>query len=513
MSTPRRHKNRPSKQHPTPYASTPRKSTRNPHDRSSNQLLFRHRVLIVGGNIQGLILGLILQRLGINYLILERSCRYGISSGTTVIGSFALNLFEMLGIVDQIKSVSTELHRMKIWTENGAPQAEADFTGAEARYSHNGIIVSCRVLQDLLRAQIPTNRVVDGKELAQYEQDLDEVRVTCTDGSVFRGVILVGCDGHQSSVRKLLHEEQDVRLSAADRAQLSGTCNVIGATRPLHGSTLLDPDTLQSVFDLDYGNNQVVFGQSTPYSCWLLPMPNEPRISWMITYNRPPNGAPSFFDGDGLEPDSRHRENLEQVFLDQVRQAILLDQTDPEDMRKVPNEGRFYDMWYSGRVVLAGDACHALVPGGGQGILQAMLDAYSLAPLIKHALLAGEDATGETQLEHITLAFEGYYRERHDIARNAVVGSENLGRLFSQQPPPPSSSSVSSSAPLQEQQQQQQQPPPSSSSGQSEVLNITQSFHFDFAFDFFPAWLQQYAERGNMALGDGEDDDSEDHSD
>ena len=268
MSTPRRHKNKPSKhwQTPNPYTSTPRKSTRQHHDRSTSQLLFRHRVLIVGGNIQGLILGLILQRLGINYLILERSCRYGISSGTTVIGSFALNLLEMLDILDQIKSVSTELHRMKIWTENGAPQAEADFTGAEARYAHNGIVVSCRVLQDLLRAQIPTNRVVDGKELARYEQDLDEVRVTCTDGSVFRGVILVGCDGHQSKVRRLLHEEQDFRLSAVDRAQLNGTCNVIGATRPLHGSTLLDPDTLQSVFDLDYGNNQVVFGQSTPYS-------------------------------------------------------------------------------------------------------------------------------------------------------------------------------------------------------------------------------------------------------
>ncbi|KAF9570928.1 hypothetical protein EC968_001177 [Mortierella alpina] len=448
MSTPRRHKNKLTKPrpNPNPYSSSSsalRKSTRPHHDRSTHQQLFRHRVLIVGGNIQGLILGLILQRLGINYLILERSCRHGVSPGTTVIGSFALNLLEMLGILDEIKSLSTELHRMKIWTENGAPQAEADFTGARARYAHNGIVVSCRELQDLLRDQLPANRVVDGKELAQYEQDLDEVRITCTDGSVFRGVILVGCDGHQSKVRTLLHEEQEVHLSAADRARLNGTCNVIGATRPLHGSTLLDPDTLQNVFDLDYGNNQVVFGQSTPYSCWLLPMPNEPRISWMITYNRPPNGAPSFFDGDDLEPDSGSRDNLEQFFVDQ-----LLDQTDPEDMRKVPNEGRFYDMWYSGRVVLAGDA-----------------------PLIKHALVAGGDATGEAQLEHITLAFEGYYRERHDIARNAVAGSENLG--------------------------------PSQ----------TPTFHFDFAFDFFPAWLQQYAERGNMALGEDEGDDSEEFSD
>ncbi|KAG0199750.1 hypothetical protein BGX28_007012 [Mortierella sp. GBA30] len=396
----------------------------------------RHHRKTPSGNIQGLILGLILQRLGVNYLILERACHYGIFAGTTVIGSFALNLFEMLGILDQIKSVSTEFHRMKIWTEQGTAQAEADFTGAQARYSHNGIVVSCRVLQDLLRSEIPAEKLVDNKDVVRYEQDLDEVRVFCRDESVYRGVILVGCDGHQSTIRRLLHEEQDLEISDGDRIPLRRTCDVIGATRLLHGSTLLDPDTLQNVFDLDYGNCQTILGQSTPYSCWMTPVPNEARISWMITYNRAQAGAHSIHGGDGLEPDSMDRTNLEQAFLDQ------------------------------------------LVPGGGQGILQVMLDAYSLAPLIKHALVVSGDATGETQLEQISIAFECYYRERHDIARNAVDASANLGRLFSQQPNQPGQPS--------------------------------QSFQFDFAFDFFPAWLQQYAERGNMHNNESDEDDGVD---
>ncbi|KAF9180541.1 hypothetical protein BGZ50_006157 [Haplosporangium sp. Z 11] len=208
---------------------------------------------------------MILQRIGIDYLILERSFRHGIAAGVTVLGAFALNLFEMLGILDQIKDAAVELHRMRIWTESGVPQAEADFTGAEERFSHNGVVVSCRILQDLMRAEIPEHKMKDGKEVTGYVQDADEVRVLCSDGSVYQGVILVGCDGIQSTVRRLLHEESGADLPARDRIQSRRTCTITGATRSLDGTTLLDPDSLQNIFELDYANNQVVIGQSTPY--------------------------------------------------------------------------------------------------------------------------------------------------------------------------------------------------------------------------------------------------------
>ncbi|KAG0253332.1 hypothetical protein BG011_006417 [Mortierella polycephala] len=463
-----------------------------------NAILLRQRVVIVGGNVQGLVLGMILERIGIDYLILERSFNHGITAGVQVLGAFALNLFEMLGILGQIKDAASELHRMRIWTESGVPQAEADFTGAEERFSHNGAVVSCRVLQDLMRAEIPEHKMKDGKEVTGYEQDADEVRVLCSDGSVYRGVILVGCDGVQSTVRRLLHEESGADLPARDRVQSRRTCIVTGATRTLDGTTLLDPDSLQNLFELEYANNQVVIGQSTPYVAWMLPIPNEPRISWMITYNQPVDSLPAFDDDNEPGPDSMDRPSVGQEFLSQVRQenedsnvvsvesrvhmGDILDQTDPHDIRVVQNQRRLYDMWFKGRVVLAGDACHALVPGGGQGVLQAMLDAYSLAPLIKHALLSSLDIAGEGQLEHISVAFECYKRERYDIARDAVEASTNLSQLLTQQQGPSFD------------QQQPQMP------GQ---------FHIDFAFDFFPGWLQRYAERRPF----GQDEDENENED
>ncbi|KAF9180542.1 hypothetical protein BGZ50_006158 [Haplosporangium sp. Z 11] len=90
------------------------------------------------------------------------------------------------------------------------------------------------------------------------------------------------------------------------------------------------------------------------------------------------------------------------------------------------------------------------------------------APLIKHALISSLDIAGEGQLEHISIAFECYKRERYDIARDAVEASANLSRLLIQQQGPSFD-------------QHQPQAP--------------DQFHIDFAFDFFPGWLQRYAER------------------
>ncbi|KAG0276545.1 hypothetical protein BGZ95_007409 [Linnemannia exigua] len=200
---------------------TSTKAPYNPRRRTQSP---RQRILIVGGSIHGLILALLLQKLRIDFLILERSCEYGVPLNGTVLGSFAVNLLEMLGLVDQIKARSTDVHRMKIWRENGTIQAETDFSGAAARYSHNGIAIGGRVLQDILREQVPGHKILFGKEVRSYVQD----------------------------------EFEAARLSAEDRRPDGRTCSVIGVTRVLDDLTILDPDTQTDVFELNYINTQVV---------------------------------------------------------------------------------------------------------------------------------------------------------------------------------------------------------------------------------------------------------------
>ncbi|KAF9121829.1 hypothetical protein BGW39_010219, partial [Mortierella sp. 14UC] len=330
------------------------KTPYNPRRRTQSQ---RQRILIVGGSIHGLILALLLQKLRIDYLVLEQSCEYGVPLGGIVLGSFAVNLLEMLGLVDQVKERSTDVHRMKIWRENGNIQAETDFSGAAARYSHNGIAIARRALQDILRAQVPGHKILFGKEVKSYVQDEFEVRAACQDGIVYWGTLLVGCDGMHSTIRRLMHQEQAARLSAEDRRPDQRTCSVIGVTRVLDDSTILDPDTQTDVFGMDYINTQVILGQAEPFACWMVPLPKEKRISWMITYHRP-DDEPALHP-DELEPDSMDSPNVEQedFYCPYGGGSLgsLLDQSDPENIYAVSSDKRSYDMWYSGRVVLGGD--------------------------------------------------------------------------------------------------------------------------------------------------------------
>ncbi|KAK5798800.1 hypothetical protein F5H01DRAFT_119352 [Linnemannia elongata] len=475
-------------------------STRTPYHPRRRPQTQPQRILIVGGNIHGLILAILLQRLRIDYLILERACEYGGSPYGIVLGSFAVNLLEMLGLVDTVKSQSTEVHRMKIWRENGNIQAETDFSGAADRYSHNGIAIAGKVLQDILRAQIPGDKILMGKEVKGYVQDEFEVRASCQDGDVYWGTMLVGCDGMNSTIRRLLYQEQADRLSVEDRRQDRRTCSVMGVTRVLDDVTYMDPDAMQDVLQMDHINTQVILGQAEPYACWMVPMPVERRISWMITYHRPEDEPATH--PDELEPDSMDRPNVEQEFVNKVRDYYcpygggslgqLLDRSDPEEIYRVSSDRRAYDMWYSGRVVLGGDACHKLVPGAGQGAMQAMLDACSLAPLIQHALVTSGNTSGAEQLQHITIALESYYRERYEIARTAVEGSADLSRLmvlhFAHEP--------ASLAFLQD----PNHPVMFSPSGQPILFMAPPNI--DLEFDFFPEWLQRYAE-GMSQFGAG----------
>lgn len=134
--------------------------------------------------------------------------------------------------------------------------------------------------------------------------------------------------------------------------------------------------------------------------------------------------------------------------------------------------------------------------------LQAMLDACSLAPLIQHALVTSGNTSGAEQLRHITIALESYYRERHEIARTAVEGSADLSRLmalhFAHEP--------ASLMFLQD----PNQPVMISPSGQPILFMAPPNI--DLEFDFFPAWLQRYAE-GMDQFTVGVHGDEEDHGD
>ncbi|KAG0048640.1 hypothetical protein BGZ83_006431 [Gryganskiella cystojenkinii] len=107
--------------------------------------------------------------------------------------------------------------------------------------------------------------------------------------------------------------------------------------------------------------------------------------------------------------------------------AEIIDATPADRISKVMLESKFFKAWYYERTVLLGDACHKVLPFAGQGAIQAILDAISLA----NALYDMKDNT----MDQITKAFKRYTNERASMAKNAVLGSQTFGKILDSQGP------------------------------------------------------------------------------
>ncbi|KAF8916354.1 hypothetical protein BGZ58_005305 [Dissophora ornata] len=89
---------------------------------------------------------------------------------------------------------------------------------------------------------------------------------------------------------------------------------------------------------------------------------------------------------------------------------------------KVFLEEKMFKTWYHGRTVLTGDACHKMLPGAGQGAVNAMQDAVVLA----NCLYAMPDKSASS----ITAAFEEYFKQRHQRAHTQFVRSNEMSQTM-----------------------------------------------------------------------------------
>ncbi|KAF9142892.1 hypothetical protein BGX30_001884 [Mortierella sp. GBA39] len=88
-------------------------------------------------------------------------------------------------------------------------------------------------------------------------------------------------------------------------------------------------------------------------------------------------------------------------------------------------EERLNKTWYHGRIVLVGDACHQLLPIGGQGAVQSMLDNVCLVNLLY-------DMEFNTPSE-IAKVFKRYQAKRCSLAKASIEETSQLDKVFHRQ--------------------------------------------------------------------------------
>lgn len=181
------------------------------------------RVLIVGGGPNGLALAHALHHAGIDYTLLERSPviltpdnnnNNNEDDGTgLIIWPHAARILDQLGLLRRAKKLSCSMCTRQAYLADGTPcptSSGGDDVFARSRSDHGRscMLIGRAALLGLLWEALPGReaRVHAGREVVSVENHAAGVRVTCADGSVEEGSIVVGCDGVHGVLRRAVRD-------------------------------------------------------------------------------------------------------------------------------------------------------------------------------------------------------------------------------------------------------------------------------------------------------------------
>ncbi|MET0495719.1 MAG: FAD-dependent monooxygenase [Actinoplanes sp.] len=261
-------------------------------------------------------------------------------------------------------------------------------------------------LESALRAAIaamPSVEVLTGRAVQTVSQTEDEVAVTLDDGRRLTASWLVGCDGTTGTVRT----QAGIPFTGDTFAQ---PWLVVDALTTATTETGVDGTT--------NGNPTVAFVLDPARPAVAMSSPGRWRWEWMLLPGEQPAAMTS----------------------DETVHELVAPWTDP-DRLKIERaavftfHARMADHWRAGRVLLAGDAAHAMPPFAGAGLGMGIRDAGALAwRLAAAARPAAHDAApaAKPAAPHVAevAGLDGYERERRPDVAKTIKMALRIGRVL-----------------------------------------------------------------------------------
>src|SRR6185503_18673759 len=360
-------------------------------------------VLIAGGGPVGLTASILLSRLGVSSLLVERHPGTSIHPKARGINTRTMEIFRQCGVESAVRAAGLhpEQSRFIIWARSLAGEELERRVPARSRPEAQQLspVLRCLCAQDdlepVLRAHaeaLEPGQLRFGAELTDFRQDSDHVTATLRDrdgDSVVRARYLIAADGARSPVRETLG------IPMRGTPGLYRSLNVLlradlrpwTADRPA-ALYFIEQPGLKATFLTINGVNR-----------------------WGFLINNLPVDGPA----DDYTP-----ERCAAI----VRQAAGVPDLDVEILGAVPwvAAAQVAERYRDGRVFLAGDAAHHMPPTGGFGLNTGVQDVHNLAWKLA-AVLEGWAGAG---------LLASYEDERlpygRAITEQSLVNARSLGR-------------------------------------------------------------------------------------
>ncbi len=309
------------------------------------------RALILGAGIAGSAAAIALRSLGIEVDVYERRAQPGAASSELGAGVVcwpnATFVLRSLGLLDAVAECGHRISEMRRASAAGESLGGLPITRIDDRLGFPSLAVLRATLHKLLleRAEQAGARVHFGNGVSEVLDHRDgSAQARFSDGTSAQADLIIGADGRMRSVSRAY-------VSGDAMPQRCGFTNWLGMVRT--SSPTFEPGVVLDVWGL--GARFGIVPLSTTEAYWAAGLAGGGHAGWRKTFEGWPAPISAL---------------LSSVADTQVREVEVFDH-DP-----LPS-------WHRRNVIVIGDAAHAASPTSGQGVGQALEDAWHLHRILE----------------------------------------------------------------------------------------------------------------------------------
>ncbi|CAG8959011.1 hypothetical protein HYFRA_00012170 [Hymenoscyphus fraxineus] len=359
--------------------------------------------ILIGGSISGLILAHMFSRAKINFILLEARDTVSPQLGAGItIQANGSRILDQMGLLGPMEHFLTPMGRQWRRKSNGEVVKCMEWpVGIAGRLGYSiGIAERQMLLQSLYEQLEDKSKILVNKKVLSFEHGEDEVKVSCEDGSVYVGNLVVGVDGVHSRTRREMQriaEEASPGLMAGDMNKVSAEYNAIFGISA--ASPHLIPGESHISSDIDKSSLMFVSKHGLPQWFFFTKLDKRYYGDDIPRYTKEQMEKQVEENGDFCVTGNMNLRDL-------IRETTSLSYLSLEEAN--------HEHWSWGRIVCVGDSIHKMTPNLGQGGNQAIESAATLTNTL-HTLLTTTPHPTTSQLSAALKKYQDLRTQRSKL--------------------------------------------------------------------------------------------------
>ncbi|OJD33921.1 fad binding domain protein [Diplodia corticola] len=318
------------------------------------------RVIIAGGSIAGLTLANMLERLGIDFVVLEAYRDIAPQVGASIgLAPNGLRVLDQLGLYPTLRGLIHE--PLQVSTNRGPDGRVLSVYGPpmdhlRERHGYDVIFVDRQMILQALYDHLQSkDKILTSKKVRSVSLQEKGVKVTTEDGSVFTGDVVIGADGVHSTVRKemwrIADELEPGYIPASEHTALASHTTY----KCIFGISIMK-EYLPSTMNTSWfkGHSLLVIGGPSN------------RVYWFMFENMGKKcDGPDLPQYTKQDEEALAKEHWNEPITENITFGDMYAARISSVLTPLPEY--VFKKWHFKRIMTIGDAAHKFEPIGGQG--------------------------------------------------------------------------------------------------------------------------------------------------